>query len=76
MVEHADDVQLKQAFQSHLQASEVHVSRLKQLIGDVNDDARQHFLRHKHLKHCTLSTARLRVPKNFADYVSREKVCF
>jgi ferritin-like metal-binding protein YciE len=38
MIEHADDVQLKQAFQSHLQESEVHVSRLKQLIGDVNDD--------------------------------------
>ena len=38
MIEHADDVQLKQAFQSHLQESEVHVSRLEQLIGDVNDD--------------------------------------
>jgi ferritin-like metal-binding protein YciE len=38
MIEHADDVQLKQAFQSHLQESEVHVSRLKQLIGDVDND--------------------------------------
>jgi ferritin-like metal-binding protein YciE len=38
MIEHADDAQLKQAFQSHLQESEVHVSRLKQLIGDVDDD--------------------------------------
>src|ERR1700761_7931516 len=38
MIEHADDEQLKQAFQSHLQESEVHVSRLEQLIGDVNDD--------------------------------------
>jgi ferritin-like metal-binding protein YciE len=38
MIEHADDVQLKQAFQSHLKESEVHVSRLKQLIGDVNDE--------------------------------------
>ena len=38
MIEHADDPQLKQAFQSHLQESEVHVSRLKQLIGDVTDD--------------------------------------
>jgi ferritin-like metal-binding protein YciE len=38
MIEHADDVQLKQAFQSHLQESEVHVTRLKQLIGDFDDD--------------------------------------
>lgn len=38
MIEHADDAQLKQAFQTHLQESEVHVSRLKQLIGDVEDD--------------------------------------
>jgi ferritin-like metal-binding protein YciE len=38
MIEHADDVQLKQAFQSHLQETEVHVSRLKQLIGDVDND--------------------------------------
>jgi ferritin-like metal-binding protein YciE len=38
MIEHADDVQLRQAFQSHLQETEVHVSRLKQLIGDIDDD--------------------------------------
>jgi len=38
MIEHADDTQLKQAFQSHLQETEVHVSRLKQLIGDVDED--------------------------------------
>jgi ferritin-like metal-binding protein YciE len=38
MIEHADDVQLKQAFQSHLQETEVHVSRLKQLIGDIDAD--------------------------------------
>ena len=38
MIEHADDPQLKQAFQSHLQETEVHVSRLKQLIGDLQDD--------------------------------------
>jgi ferritin-like metal-binding protein YciE len=38
MIEHADDAQLKQAFQSHLQESEVHVSRLEQLIGDVTGD--------------------------------------
>ena len=37
MVEHADDAQLKQAFQTHLQESEVHVSRLRELIGDVED---------------------------------------
>jgi ferritin-like metal-binding protein YciE len=35
MIGHADDAQLKQAFQSHLQESEVHVSRLKQLIGGI-----------------------------------------
>jgi ferritin-like metal-binding protein YciE len=29
---------MKQAFQSHLQESEGHVSRLKQLIGDLKDD--------------------------------------
>ena len=38
MIEHADDVQLKQAFQTHREESEVHVSRLKQLIGDIRDD--------------------------------------
>ena len=38
MIERADDPQLKQAFQSHRQESQVHVSRLKQLIGDVTDD--------------------------------------
>jgi ferritin-like metal-binding protein YciE len=38
MIDHANDLQLKQAFESHLRESEVHVSRLKQLIGDINDD--------------------------------------
>src|ERR1700761_3833786 len=38
MIEHADDEQRKHAFQSHLQESEVHVSRLERLIGDVDDD--------------------------------------
>ena len=38
MIEHADDEQLKQAFQSHRQETEVHVSRLNQLIGDVDTD--------------------------------------
>lgn len=37
MIEHASDQQLKQAFQSHLQETEVHVSRLMQIIPEVND---------------------------------------
>jgi ferritin-like metal-binding protein YciE len=37
MIEHASDQQLKQAFQSHLQETEVHVSRLHELIGEVNN---------------------------------------
>jgi ferritin-like metal-binding protein YciE len=36
MIEHASDQQLKQAFQSHLQETEVHVSRLSQMIAEVN----------------------------------------
>src|SRR5947209_13808525 len=36
MIEHASDQQLKQAFQSHLQETQVHVSRLHELIGEVN----------------------------------------
>jgi ferritin-like metal-binding protein YciE len=35
MIEHADDVQLKQAFQSHLQQTEGHVTRLEGLIADL-----------------------------------------
>ena len=38
MIEHADDSQLQQAFQSHLQETEVHVSRLEQLIAEVNEN--------------------------------------
>jgi ferritin-like metal-binding protein YciE len=38
MIEHANDLQLKQAFQSHLQETEVHVTRLEGLIGDVRND--------------------------------------
>src|ERR1700744_472779 len=38
MIEHADDSQLKQAFQTHLQETEVHVSRLEQLIADIEND--------------------------------------
>src|SRR5271163_1568654 len=37
MIEHADDTQLKAAFQSHLQETEVHVSRLERLIADIDD---------------------------------------
>jgi ferritin-like metal-binding protein YciE len=37
MIEHASDQQLKQAFQSHLQETEVHVTRLERVIADVNE---------------------------------------
>ena len=37
MVKHASDLQLKQAFQSHLQETELQAERLKQLIAEVND---------------------------------------
>jgi ferritin-like metal-binding protein YciE len=37
MIEHANDQQLKQAFQSHLQETEVHVTRLNQMIAEVNE---------------------------------------
>jgi len=36
MIGHASDTQLKQAFQSHLQETETHVTRLEQLIGEMN----------------------------------------
>lgn len=36
MIEHSSDEQLRQAFQSHLQETEVQVTRLEQLIGEVN----------------------------------------
>jgi ferritin-like metal-binding protein YciE len=38
MIEHAIDIQLKQSFQSHLQETEVHVTRLEQLIADFTND--------------------------------------
>ncbi len=38
MIEHANEPRLKQAFESHLQETEVHVTRLEDLIGDVRDD--------------------------------------
>jgi ferritin-like metal-binding protein YciE len=37
MIDHASDTQLKQAFQSHQQETEVQAERLKTLIADVND---------------------------------------
>ncbi len=37
MIEHASDEQLKQAFQSHMQETKVQVSRLEQLIPEVNN---------------------------------------
>src|ERR1700755_2881887 len=37
MIEHATDAQLRQAFQSHLQETEVYVTRLEQAIAEVND---------------------------------------
>jgi ferritin-like metal-binding protein YciE len=38
MIDHAAEVRLKQAFQTHLQETEVHVSRLEQLINDIEND--------------------------------------
>lgn len=37
MIKHASDTQLKQAFQSHKQETEVHVERLESLISELND---------------------------------------
>jgi ferritin-like metal-binding protein YciE len=37
MIEHATDTQLKQAFQSHLRETEIHVTRLEDIIGEIND---------------------------------------
>ncbi|HEX4169583.1 MAG TPA: DUF892 family protein [Bryobacteraceae bacterium] len=39
MIKNATDQQLRQAFQSHLQETEVHASRLEELIGEVNEGA-------------------------------------
>jgi ferritin-like metal-binding protein YciE len=38
MIEHADDPQLKRAFLSHLQETEVQSTRLQQLIADLTND--------------------------------------
>ncbi len=37
MISHATDQRLKQAFQSHLQETQLQVTRLQELIPDVND---------------------------------------
>ncbi|HEY1214157.1 MAG TPA: ferritin-like domain-containing protein [Bryobacteraceae bacterium] len=37
MIKHSSDEQLRQAFQSHLQETEVHVTRLQQIIAELND---------------------------------------
>jgi ferritin-like metal-binding protein YciE len=37
MIEQATDTQLKQAFQSHLQETEIHVTRLKDILARMND---------------------------------------
>ena len=39
MIEHADDTQLKQAFQSHMQETEVQAQRLEKLISELTGDA-------------------------------------
>ena len=39
MIEKATDTQLKQAFQSHLQETQVHVTRLQQILREENNDA-------------------------------------
>ena len=38
MIDHAQEAQLKQAFQSHLQETRNHVTRLQRLIGDLTND--------------------------------------
>jgi len=39
MIEKATDPQLKQAFQSHLQETETHVERVRQILEQVSDEA-------------------------------------
>jgi ferritin-like metal-binding protein YciE len=38
MIEHADDTQLKDAFQSHLQETREHVQRVERMLGDIQED--------------------------------------
>ena len=40
MIEKSTDTQLKQAFQSHLQETEVHVQRLEQILNQASGEAR------------------------------------
>src|SRR3569833_2180433 len=39
MIDHAEEPQLKQAFQSHLQETRVHVQRLQRLLSDLTNEA-------------------------------------
>lgn len=39
MIEHAQDPQLKQAFQAHLQETGNHVTRLQRLLEDMKNEA-------------------------------------
>ena len=39
MIDHAEETQLKQAFQSHLQETRVHVQRIQRLLTDMTNDA-------------------------------------
>jgi len=39
MIDHAQEPQLKQALQSHLQETRTHVTRLQRLLGDLKNDA-------------------------------------
>jgi ferritin-like metal-binding protein YciE len=41
MIEKSSDTQLKQAFQSHLQESELHVDKVKQLLGQQPESSSQ-----------------------------------
>src|ERR1019366_750087 len=38
MIEHAEEPQLKQAFQTHLEETRNHVTRLERLLGDLIND--------------------------------------
>src|ERR1700760_2724736 len=39
MIEHANDAELKSAFETHLRETESHVVRLEDLLGDIRGDA-------------------------------------
>src|SRR5258708_27401617 len=38
MIKHASDSQLQQAFQSHLNETQIHVERLRQMIGELDPE--------------------------------------